>query len=47
MVLFYNIIAYSWMLNLFGQRLNLHWMALKFKIFDDVMSDFPVSYLIK
>ena len=29
MVLFYNIIAYSW---IFRQRLNLHWIALKFKI---------------
>ena len=29
MVLFYNIIAYSWN---FRQRINLHWIALKFKI---------------
>ena len=47
MVLFYNIIAYSWIF--FRQRLNLHWIALKFKILmtscptpHDLQSTWPV-----
>ena len=34
-------------MNFFRQRLNLHWIALKFKNCDDVMSDHPVESRMK